>query len=331
VESRLREIRTFLAEHSSSPDRDSIMRYQTWLNAVLLRFADEGDPDEGLRQKLIKLFSSKFVKDGHILRDTDGHTFYLPEARTDSFGSVVSFLYVVDYNGTTKRTKDLKPADIPNFKSVSPPQQEIAAKVRTSLKEIGINNWQTSLREITETWLKATAVDPYLRHKLVTQTLEYAGSGDPLLEQELAPVLKNLNDDDLDKTVAWMDPYNKKAEDSRKRAALLLTLVPPLEPIFANAVKRQEDFEREVLAPKFSIGWLEKSPRREWTCRTKWTTPTSNCTLYVVTRPDASGSRSWREVGRVSGGTYKIESTVADSVGEAAVVFASLSDPKPAK
>ena len=325
VDARLREIRTLLIEHPNTPDLSLITRYQTWLNAVQLRFVEEGDPDQGLKQKLIRLFNGKFVKEAHILRDTDGRTFYLTEARTEPFGSVASFRYVVDYNGTTKVTKDLKPSDVSMFKSVAPPQQELATKTRTILKDVGIDNWHSVLREITETWLKATPVDPLLRYRTVTQVLDYAASGDQLLALELAPVFKAFDDEDKEamKAASWMDPYSTKVEEYRKRATSLLSKVPPLEPIFANAVKRQTELERDVLALRFSIGWLEKSARGEWTCRTKWA-PVTNNILHVVSRPDATGNRQWLEVGRVQGGALKIDSLVADSVGEAAVVFTSL-------
>ncbi len=324
VDARLREIRTLLIEHPNTPDLSLITRYQTWLNAVQLRFIEEGDPDQGLKQKLTRLLNGKFVKEGHILRDTDGHTFYFPEAQTKPFGSVVTLRYIVDYNGMIKVTKDLKPSDVPMFKSVPPPQQEIATKTRTILKDVGIDNWHSVLREITETWLKATQVDPLLRYRLVTQILEYAGSGDQLLEQELTPIFQALDDEDKEamKAASWMDPYNTKVEEYRKRATSLMAKVPSLEPVFANAVKRQAELERDVLTLKVSIGWLEKSARGEWTCRTKWT-PVANNILYVVSLPDATGNRQWQEVGRVLGSDIKIDRLVADPVGEAAVVFTS--------
>lgn len=322
LETRVREVRNFLTEHGTSPHRELIERYQTWLAAIQRRTADEGDPDEGLKSRLTKLFSSKFVKDVHILRDTEGRVYYLPEVRTEPFGSVVSFKYLVDFNGTARQVKDLKLTDIPSFKSTPPPQHEIAAKFRTTIKEIGLDNWQRHLREMTETLLKANQVDPFLRYRLVAQTLELAAGGDHLLGQELADVIQDLDDDDLDKTVTWMDPLNKKGDEARKRALELLAKVPPLEPIFAKAFKRQEQFEREMFTPRFSIGWLEKSHRGVWSCRTKWTT-TGQHVLHVVSRVDSTRGRNWQELGRVSGNALTIDSSVAEEVGEAAVVFAS--------
>ena len=321
VETRIREVRSFLTEHPASPDRELISHYETWLASIQRRFADDGDPDEGMRQRLAALFNSKFIRDGHTLRDTDGNTYYLPEARTEPFGSVVSFKYLIGFNGET-RLRSLKPAELTIFKSAPPPQKEIATKVRTTIREIGLDNWQKYFRELTESLLKADKVDPFLRYLLVLKTLEFAGLGDHLLEQELAPVLKELNDDELDRSVAWMDPLNKSADAAKKRALELLAKVPPLEPIFANAVKRQEQLEREVFAVRFSIGWLEKTSRGEWICRTKWS-PAGDYVLHVVSRADAGGARKWQALGRVQGKSLTIDSTVAQTVGEASVVFAS--------
>ena len=321
IETRIREVRLFLTEHPASPDSELVSHYETWLASIQRRFADDGDPDEGMRQRLAALFNSKFIREGHTLRDTDGNTYYLSEARTEPFGSVVSFKYLIGFNGET-RLKSLKPSELTIFKSAPPPQQEIATQVRTTVREIGLDNWQKYFRELTESLLKANQVDPFLRYLLVLKTLEFAGLGDHLLEQELAPVLKDLNDDELDRSVAWMDPLNKSAEAAKKRALELLAKVPPLEPIFASAVKRQEQLEREVFALRFSIGWLEKTSRGEWVCRTKWS-PAGDHVLHVVSRPDAGGARSWLALGRVQGKSLTIDSTVAQTVGEASVVFAS--------
>jgi hypothetical protein len=216
------------------------------------------------------------------------------------------------------------------FKSVPPPQQEIASQTRLELKNLGINEWHSVLINIADKWRNARSVDAHLRHKFVLQTLEYAAEGDSLLDQELAPILKMLDDDELDRNVAWMDPDNPKANESRNRASQLLERLPSLAPILAVAMKRQAEFERDLLALKFSIGWLEKSSRGEWKCRTKWVAR-GNHTLHVVPPPDATGARQWLEIGRVHNQSFTIDPAVARSVGEAIVIFASTEDPKSMK
>ncbi|MEI8018750.1 MAG: hypothetical protein WCH39_11170 [Schlesneria sp.] len=155
------------------------------------------------------------------------------------------------------------------------------------------------------------------------KSVEFAGRGDHLLELELAPLLERLNDDELDRSVPWMDPKSESAKEARRRAGELLAKIPPLEPIFKSVTKRQEQFERELFALRFSVGWLEKKlSHDEWVCRTKWS-PTGDHELHVVSRTDDSGSRMWILLGRIHGKSMTIDSEVAKSVGEGAVVFAS--------
>jgi hypothetical protein len=321
AEARVREIRAFVAEYPQSPDRESLGQYQTWLNSVILRFAGDGDPDEGIRHRMAVLFSSKFIKEGHILRDRAGRTYYLQESKPKPFGSVASIKYLVGFNGETKSTS-MPPEELSTPTSISPPQVDLAARVKSQIREVTIEGWRDCFLDLTGKLLNARDVDPFLRYLLVLKTLEFAGQGDLLLDRELIPVIDNLNDDDLDRSVAWMDPLSKSAEAARVRAAELLGKMPPLEPIFANATKRQDQFERDVLTLRFSVGWLEKTPRGEWICRTKWS-PAGDHALHVVSRPDAAGARSWNELGHVQGKAVTIDAAAAQAAGDAALVFAS--------
>ena len=323
VETRLRDIAAFFKEHPASPDRDVISRYQTWLDSIQRRFIDDGDPDNGAQRLMGTLFSRKLIGESHTLCDTEEHTYYLSESRNEPFGDVISFEYLYGFNGDKRRITLKKPNILKTQKTVAAPQQEIATKVQTTIRDVGMDDWQKYFREITTSLLKADKIDPFLRYLLVLKTLEYASLGDQFLDQELAPVLMMLNNNDLDRTVAWMDPLNKMADTARKQAQALLAKMPPLEPIFANAAKRQQQLERDLFARRFSIGWLEKTSRGGWICRTKWP-PVSNHVLYVVSRPDAEGRREWLMLGHVQDPSLTIDSTVAQAVGEAGVVFASV-------
>ena len=324
VETRLREIRTLLTEYPQSPDREQIGEYETWLASVLRRFEDDGDPDEGVKQRMSALFNSKFIKEGHTVIDNQRRTFYLAKPQPTPFGDG-TFPYLIGFNGETKR--DVRSDQLLTPTSRPAPQQEIAAKDRSTIREVNIDGWRDYFLELTETLLKADKVDPFLRYLLILKTVEYAGQGDHLLERELATVLEKLNDEEVDRSVPWMDPTSESARKARLRATELLAKVPPLEPIFANATKRQDQFERELLSRRFSIGWLEKTARGEWVCRTKWS-PTGDHELRVVSRPDANGSRTWVTLGRIHGKTISIVPDVAQSVGDAAVVFALSSVPE---
>jgi hypothetical protein len=318
VETRLREIRSHFSEHPQSPDRERLGAYETWLASVLRRFEDDGDPDEGVKQRMYALFNSKFIKEGHIVIDNQRRTYYLPKPQTDSNDNG-KFPYLVGFNGETRR--DVSFDQLLTRVSGPPPQQEISAKVRSTIRGVSLDGWRDYFLELTETLLKGDKLDPVLKYLLILKTLEYASQGDHLLEQDLAEVFEKLRDDDLDRSVPWMDPNNESAKKARERAAEVLARLPALEPIFANTTIRQNQFEKDLFTRRFSMGWLEKSAQGEWICRTKWS-PSGEHELLVVSRPDASGARSWVSLGRIQGKSIRVQSDVAQSVGEAAVVFA---------
>ena len=322
AETRVQEVREYLLEFPQSPDRELIGRYEKWLASIQRRFAVDGDPDEGAMRRLSALFNSKFIADGNVLRDIKGRTYYLSGPTTDKpFGSIASFKYLAGFNGETK-SATMSPTEIVSPKTVAPPQAEIAKKVRLSSRTISIDKWSDYFYDLSDTLHKATQVDPFLRYLLLLKTLEFASIGDHILESELAAVLDLLDDEELDRTVAWMDPDNKKADKARERAMELLAKIPPLEPIFAKAAKQREQFEAELLASRFSVGWLEQKSGGDWVCRTKWT-PVGNHTLYAVSRAGSDGARAWLELGRVRDKSLIVDPTICQSVGEGAVVFAS--------
>lgn len=318
VETRLREMRAYLSEHPQNPDRQQLGEYETWLASVLRRFEDDGDPDEGVKQRLYALFNSKFIKEGHVVIDNQRRTYYLTKPQSTPFGDG-TFPYVIGFNGETRR--DLRSDQLLTPTSGPAPQQEIASKVRSGIREVTLDGWRDYFLELIGTLVKADKVDPVLRYLLVLKTMEYAGQGDSLLERELTSVLEKLNDEELDRSVPWMDPQSESAKRARVRATELLAKMPPLEPLFANASRRQDQFERELLSRRFAVGWLEKTPRGDWVCHTKWS-PTGEHELRVVSRPDMNGLRSWVPLGRIQGKTIQVQADVAQSAGDAAVVFA---------
>eukprot|EP00456_Euglypha_rotunda_P037227 TRINITY_DN285_c0_g1_i1.p1 TRINITY_DN285_c0_g1~~TRINITY_DN285_c0_g1_i1.p1 ORF type:complete len:981 (+),score=309.38 TRINITY_DN285_c0_g1_i1:2188-5130(+) len=321
VEARLREIRTFLTEHPSSPDCETMGKYEKWLSSLQWRFAEDGDPDEGGLRKLTTLFDSKFIKDGHVLRDDGGHSYYLVQSPKAPFGSIVTFKYFVGFNGESKE-ESLKAENLVTKMAESPPQATISAKVKSTVRNITIENWPDYFRDLFETIRDADDVDPYLRYLLLFKVVELAGSGDQLLEQELAELRKHFTDSDLDRSVAWMDPRNESAVKSRKRAKELLLTVPSLEPIFTRAAARQKQLEADVFTTRFPIGWLDQTSQGEWLCRTRWSPETAH-TLLVASPAEAKGQRVWQVVGRVNDKSIVIDTAGAKSAGEAAVVFAT--------
>lgn len=330
LEVRLKDLRGFIKEHPQSPDRELMTRYEAWLASLLRRVEVDGDPDEGLKSRVSSLFGSKFIKDGFVVYDNEGNTYYLTKPPPEPFGNPVSLNYLTGFNGETRQVS-LKLENLSPPKSQAPPQKEIAQKVRATIREVPTSGWRDYFLDLTQSLLKAEKMDPFLRYVLVLKSLEYAGRGDRLLELELTPVVRKLQDDEIDRSVAWIDPTDKAAGEARERARELLATIPPIEPLFAAASKRQTQLEQELFTPRFSVGWLEKTRNGKWTCRTKWV-PERDFALYVVGLPDTNGARSWSLLGRASREAFKFDDVVAESVGEAAVVYASVGslDPKTA-
>ncbi|WP_373649721.1 hypothetical protein [Schlesneria sp. DSM 10557] len=324
LESKLNDIRSFVSEHPQSPDFEQVRELQNWFESINRRFEEDGDPDDGIYRRLVALFNGKFIKEGHILIDRDNNTYYLPKPLTEPFGSTASFLYIIGFNNETRRDDpSLRPADLLTQTSIEPPQQKFAAEVRSRIREIAIHDWREFHQELSEKLLTDKKIDGFLRYLLLTKTLEYASQGDYFLAPGLEPILSKLNDEEMDRSVPWMDPKSTSAKKARERAAEIMAKLPSLPQAFAAASRRQEEFEREVLARRFSVGWLEKANNgREWACRTNWS-PTDNHQLYVASRPDSNGSRKWLSIGTLQGGASVITSQIAAAVGEGSMVFAT--------
>lgn len=322
---RLREINDFLTEYPASADRELLKKYETWLGSIQRRFSEEGDPDEGILRKMAVLFGRPFIKDGNVLRDIDGKTYYL-KASQDFTGKTgkqpVSFEYLIGFSNELRKSKDVTADKLATSATAPPPQAEIAAKVKVSIRDAGLENWREYFLTLSESLLSANRIDPFLRYLLVMKTLEYASAGDLFLEEELAAALDILNDDDVDRSVAWMDPMNEAADKARKRAAELLLRLPSLEAMFTKAGERQADFERELFKVRFPVGWLDKSAQGEWRCRTEWKPPNQH-ELFVAIRVDSTAPTTWVAVGQGDGKSLQIDAVTARLAGHAAVVFAS--------
>lgn len=321
VETRLREIRTYQTEFPQAPDRESLAVYESWLASVLRRFEEDGDPDEGVQKRLSALFNSKLIREGHVMVDNEQHTFYVPMPITNNLGDRPNISYLIGFNGETAK-RGFKPSDLLTPKSIAAPHQELAAQIRNEIRNVKIDGWQNSFRGFLTSLISAEKMDPLLRYLLVLKTMEYAGRGDRVLEAELAPILQKLNSTELDRSAPWMDPISSAVADARKQALEALSELPLLEPVFEKALKQQQKLEHDVFALRFAVGWLDESARDGWTCRTKWQ-PDSEYSLYAVTRPDSGGERKWKSLGNVKDRKFLLDRASAQSVGEAAVVFAS--------
>lgn len=321
IDTRIAEVQSYLAEFPESPDRLLLQQYETWLVSMQRRFHDDGDPEEGALRKLSRLFNNKFVSQTYTLKSKEGHIYYCTEPHDGNWGSRASFLYYIGFNGETRRAA-MPPENLVFPRTEPAPQQALAERVRNSLHDLKLETWNSYFHELAQAILKAQAVDPFLRYLLLFRTLEYAATGDAFLGQELLPVYKRLYDRDLDLSVPWFDPLSKSASKARQRAIELLAAVPPLEPVFTQAVRKIEEFERELFRSRFAVGWLDKDEQGKWICRSRWS-PRPQHTLCVVTSADSHGVRSWRTIGQVESGELIINPIYVVDVTAGAVVFAA--------
>lgn len=321
LDSRLKELRDFLSENVASPDHPLMTEYEEYLASTKRRYEDDGDPDEGVIRRMSALYNSKFIKEAFTLRTDEDKTYYLPQAKkekelTGEFGVD----YLIGFNGETKRRK-FSVNQILSKSTESPAQVAIATKVRSRITNLGLDEWHEFFQELTSNLINADKVDPFLRYLLILKTVEYAGRGDSVLEAELAPIRERLSNAQVDQSVAWMDPHSPQAESARQTAKEVLGQLPAIEALFTNAKARRKQLETLAFAPRFPVGWLEKDPAQGWSLQTRWK-PDGEFDLFVATRPDEDGKRTWAPLGYVKLQSTRIEDSVAQSVGELSVVFA---------
>jgi hypothetical protein len=330
IEARLRELKAFAAEHPQAPGWERLRTYETWLVSARRRFSDDGDAEQGVRKRLDRLFNSKFIREGHIFRDKDGRTYYLEkDTEIKDKVSKFGFKYFVGFNNELK-SESKTPEELLSKKTQPPPQAELATNVRRTWQRAGLEKWNDYFLDLAQSVLKADQLDPFLRYLLLLKTLEFAATGDVFLEQELDGLLSQLNDDKLDRSVAWMDPYNEPAKKSRDQAKELLLLVSPgnLEEQFQRAEQRAQELQNELFRPRFAVGWLEKTRNGTWHVRTTWA-PKGTHQLLVTSRPTAEGKCAWQSLGQMSSAEVKIDATAAQMAGEASVVFATPATSEP--
>lgn len=322
AKSRLVEVRTFLTDYPQSPDNEMLGEYEAWLASIVRRFEEDGDPDEGIQRRFIGLLNSKFIKEAQVLQDKSGNAYYLQDAPV--LGSISKFKHFVGFNGETNLAS-LTNDKLQTTAPIPAPHQEITSKARTMLRSEKIDDWRDNLRGLAEGLLKADTIDPFLRYLLLLKTVEFAGRGDSILEQQLTGLLQKLNDEEIDRSVPWMDPNSQSAAIARRRAAEIVAAIPldSIAPLFDAADQRQSQFEHAIFAPRFSVGLLERNTQGRWKCRSKWS-PEGEYLLHAVSRPDASGVRKWLEVGSIKNRQFLLNPAAAQESGEASVVFASL-------
>ena len=321
MQQRLEQCAKYAEENPAAPDLPAVRRYQELLQSVRRREQGDERSEEGLKRRLVELFSSPLIKDGHMVRTREGACYYLPERADFSSRKLVSLKYLSGFNGEV-RSLTFKAEDLATLKSESPPQTKISKRVRDGATKIPLAEWDKYFDELSSSLLEAGDIDPFLRYFLLVRTLEIAGLGNQLLEGELAPTLAVLNDEQLDLSVAWMDPTDEAARNARERAGVLLADLKDLPACWDKARVLERQLKRELLNPVWSVGWLQLGPRGDWLCQTRWT-PNREHLLLVASHPPEAGGRSWRQIGRISGTSVSLQIPSGLDLPDGWLVFAT--------
>ncbi len=319
---RVNELTAYLEKYPNTPDRVLLERYLKWLNSIQLRQAEDGDEDEGLARQAIRLFSSKLMSETYTLTSHGGtKTYYLEEAHDGKkFGNPPGFSYLVGFNGEVKKAS-LSTNDFSQVPSAPAPHETFCKDSRRLFQSVNLTNWDRLFKERSLQLLAEPKIDPFLRYLLLYKLVEFAGRGDLLLEEELRPVKRHLDEAGIDRTVAWMDPENGRANKARELSADCLKKLPPLEECFEKYLERRAEFEAELFMEPFPVGWLERVGNNQWGCRSIWAVDQDH-DLLVIATGTGPGSSRWQKVGSAARKTLTIDSVVAAPHGEPAIVYA---------
>lgn len=289
---RLAAVEQFLAVHAAAPDAPVARRI-----AALLRSLAAREGAEGLNARLLALFRAPLVGGPlYVLKTRDGRSYYLTMPKDFSGTFAASFSYVIgtDVRRETK-SKLVQKDELVGLSTMPAAQVALAETVRAELPRTTIAGWDAYVIGLAKQIHSADAIDPFLRHLLLSEVLAAASEGSDSLAPALADVRSRLEDKDVDPAARWMDPENADAAASRQRAAAALRRSSGQE--LDAALKVSETAEaglaRELAVSRRLIGWLRRDGS-DWECvgQTKET-----ATVAVAVPGGAGDSASWQPIG----------------------------------
>ncbi len=164
--------------------------YLAFLSSVVAREEDSsGDDKEGLRQKLLGLFSGPLVEDVEMFVTVAGERYYVRGKYEWAEGKPIR--YIAGVRGEQKSTT-IKQADVNAVASHEAPQSAWRRKVREIMAHTTLATWDNSLHEIAEGLRIDRDLDPVLRYYFLLHVLDFAKAGNSILADELDPVIKEL-------------------------------------------------------------------------------------------------------------------------------------------
>src|SRR5690606_33990937 len=223
--------------------------YVASLKAIRARDEDdEGNPDGGVKARLLKLYSSDLIANAYVMYQSSGEALYTPHSELGE-GEVVGVEYFTGPSRGELKRKGFTRKELVVAEPALSPQSKVARLVRTELPSVSQRQWRGFFAKVCGQILKEPGMDTFLQYLLLVRTLECAGAGDAELEAELEPVLRRTRDDNIDLAVRWMVPGDAEAEKARQRAREALLRMGDLSEVWKKAEARADERRGAVFAP----------------------------------------------------------------------------------
>jgi hypothetical protein len=302
----------WLREHAATPPALLMREYLAFSSSVIAREQDSsGDEKEGLRQKLLGLFSGPLVEDVEMFVTQAGERYYVRGKYVWAEGKPIR--YLAGLRGEQK-SMTIKPADVNVAESHESPQSALRRKVRDTLAHTTLANWDHALREIAEGLRTDHDLDPFLRYYILLRVLEFAKEGNSIAAGELEPVIKELQGFQVKLAARWMDPKDDEAQTARKTAQRALNSVKPLQGPFDRADERGREFGNQLFEQMVPVGCLVADAHGRWGCLSAASVkPKTGAALWMTVPAKDKAVATWIKVGDQASGN---QLTLAKGVNE---------------
>jgi hypothetical protein len=326
------ECETWLAEFAQSPPAPVIREYVSLLRHVVAHEEDDsGDEKEGLRTKMLDLFSGPLIENVDVIDFKDGKRYYLKipfdqSKHADKKEELISFRHIVGFRGEP-RQKNAKVNEFKSLRSQESPQTKMSGRVRHDIKAATLIGWEkagwdSTLLQIAELLRRDRELDPFLRYYMLSRTLEFAQAGNVFLNAELEPIVSKLHDERINLSTRWMDPDEASGTRMRRLADEKLNLVGDLKPVWDRARKRETEFRDQLFETSFPVGWLSLDERKRWQCNSNWV-PHAEHGLWVVIRTPGAKTAKWSRIGTANPETgLSLRKDASQLLKEGRLVFA---------
>lgn len=328
VETRRQNCSQLLTDYPSTPDGEVLTAYERFLKSLLWRENGDEDSDQSVKSRIRTLFSGKLVREGHMLRTTNGTCYYLEKEKDFSGSQKANFKFLIGFNGETDQAKEVDVESLVSPKTNAPPQSKIADRVWNTVSDVKLQDWDTFLKDLSVSLVAAKDIDPFLRYFLLLRTLEFASQGNSLLARELQSYLKEMSDGEMDLSVSWMNPKDSAARGSRQLAAVLIRHAAAVEEAWKRAAVEQQKLSNDLFRESWPIGWIERDKDRRWALRSQWSAD-QKYLLFCASGSADGKKRYWQEVGTFEGTASKLNIAANSELAEGTLVFATRQSVRP--